>query len=434
VASAQGVRFCVMAINGQPVDEPAILVFRATSVREAHDPDRTLRLLPAELAAVNPNTGTLPIFLSRRDADLTLRCYQRHPVLIRDGGDNPWNLSFKTLFHMANDSGLFRTAEDCSSLDARYDGWAWESADRAWLPLYEAKMLHHYQHRHGSYEGYNLRDGTGVRSIPTPRPEQLDDGNYETRPRYWVEEDSILDATPEWWDRDWILGWRDITTSLDQRTFICTAMPLADVGHVFPLAFPLEPTHAPLLQAVWSSMVFDYVARQKLSGTHMTYGVIKQLPTPTPAIFDEPAPWTDVTLADFVRPRVLELTYTSRRMAGYARDVLALSARSPVGEPFRWLPDRRAQLTAELDAAMLHVYGLSRSEAEHVLASFPIVRKNEERDLGEYRTKRLVLAAYDALADAANRRVPFVSSLDPPPGDGPRHAERPTPTRTERSA
>ena len=29
-------------------------------------------------------------------------------------------------------------------------------------------------------------------------------------------------------------------------------------------------------------MVFDYVARQKLSGTHMTYFILKQLACPTP--------------------------------------------------------------------------------------------------------------------------------------------------------
>ncbi len=181
-------------------------------------------------------------------------------------------------------------------------------------------------------------------------------------------------------------------------------------------------------------MVFDYVARQKLSGTHMTYFIVKQLACPDPGHLRRAGAVGDGTLAEFVRPRVLELTYTSHRMAGYARDVLALPTGSPVGGPFRWLPDRRAQLIAELDAAMLHVYGLSRAEAEHVLDSFFVVAKVEERDLGEYRTKRLVLAAYDALADAAATGVPFVSPLDPPPGDGPRHPERPAPARTERSA
>ena len=434
VASAQGVRFCVLAINGQPVEEPATLIFRATSVNDVHAPARTLQLLPSELAALNPNTGTLPISMSRRDADLTLSCYQRHPVLIRDGGANPWNLRFGTLFHMANDSGLFRTAEDCADLGATYDGWAWETANESWLPLYEAKMLHFYQHRHGTYEGHALVDGKGVRSIPSPTLQQLDDPEYETVSRYWVEEDAVLEAVPEWWDRDWMLGWRDIATSLDQRTFITAAMPLAGAGDPVLMAFPLEPSHGPLLQAVWSSLVFDYVSRQKLSGTHMKYFVVKQLACPTPSTFQEKVAWTDATLAEFVRPRVLELTYTSHRMAGYARDVLAQPDASPVGEPFRWLPDRRTQLMAELDAAMLHVYGLSRTEAEHVTDSFPIVRKNEERDLREYRTKRLVLTAYDALAEAGATGDPFVSPLNPAPGDGPRHPERPTPARPERSA
>ncbi|MDT4981784.1 MAG: hypothetical protein QOG07_3663, partial [Pseudonocardiales bacterium] len=52
------------------------------------------------------------------------------------------------------------------------------------------------------------------------------------------------------------------------------------------------------------------------------------------------------------------------------------------GPPFRWNTERRALLQADLDAAMLHVYGLTRSEAEHVLDSFAVVRKYEERDHG----------------------------------------------------
>jgi hypothetical protein len=80
---------------------------------------------------------------------------------------------------------------------------------------------------------------------------------------------------------------------------------------------------------------------------------------------------------------------------------------------------------AELDAAMLHLYGLDRENAEQVLDSFTVLRKYEERDHGECRTKRLVLAAYDAMTEAARTGVAFVSPLDPPPGEGPRHPEAP---------
>ena len=424
-------RFAISSMTGGQRVSDVLLAFVVRHVADV--PTSRFALAASEVLLLNPNTGTLPVFRSRADADITLGCYRQHPVLIRDGGANPWNLTFVRLLDMANDSGLFRTADDCVDEGGTYNDWAWETADRSLLPLYEAKMLRHWNNRLATYENATQAQ-LNVGSLPRLTHEQLDDPDADVFARYWVDEEAVLDVVPEWWDRDWLFGWRDIARASDSRTFVPSALPLSAVGHVFPLAFPLAPPHAPLLQAVWSSMVFDYVARQKLSGTHMTYGVVKQQPTPTPEAFDEPTPWVEATLAEFVRPRVLELTYTSHRMAGYARDVLALPASSPVGGPFRWLPERRAQLVAELDAAMLHVYGLSRVEAEHVLDSFFVVAKVEERDLGEYRTKRLVLAAYDALTDAVRTGVPFVSPLDPPPGAGPRHPERCTPSRTERSA
>ena len=60
-------------------------------------------------------------------------------------------------------------------------------------------------------------------------------------------------------------------------------------------------------------------------------------------------------------------------------------------------PDRRAHLRAELDAAFFHLYGFSRDDADYVLSTFPVLRAREEKELGEYRTRRLVLDQYDAL-------------------------------------
>ena len=114
---------------------------------------------------------------------------------------------------------------------------------------------------------------------------------------------------------------------------------------------------------------------------------------------------------------MLELAYTSDRIRSYAEDVVG----GMPGAPFRWIPQRRDQVRAELEAAMLHLYELSRDDVEHVLDSFFVLRKNEERDHGEFRTKRLVLEAYDAMATAAASGQPYLSPLDPPAGHGPRH-------------
>jgi hypothetical protein len=91
--------------------------------------------------------------------------------------------------------------------------------------------------------------------------------------------------------------------------------------------------------------------------------------------------------------------------------------------PFRWDEGRRALIRAELDAAYFHLYGLERDEVEHVMESFDALRRREEKtqNFGEFRTKRLILERYDAMAEAARTGDPYHTILDPQPGQGPRH-------------
>jgi hypothetical protein len=69
-----------------------------------------------------------------------------------------------------------------------------------------------------------------------------------------------------------------------------------------------------LLVANLSSIVSDYVARQKVSGLHLKLNVFKQLPVLRPSFYSQAA-------RDFIVPRVLELTYTSHSMAPFAREL-----------------------------------------------------------------------------------------------------------------
>lgn len=379
-------------------------------------PARRFELAPEEVLLLNPNTGTLPAFRTRRDAEITLGIYRRHPILIREGDPdgNPWGLSFMTMFHMANDSGLFRTAEWLEQEGAEFDGWAWHRLNTKWLPLYEAKILSHWDHRFSTY-----RDATqaqlNVGSLPRLTEAQHDDPMCEPLARYWVEERLVFDRTRAGERTSHLLGWRNITGQEKWRTMVPSALPVAAVGHAFPL---ISGSDGFLLQACISSFVFDYVSRQKMSGTNLTYYLVNQLACPTPKSLVAIPRWLDRPLSDWILPRVLELTYTSYRIAGYARDI------GDLGEPFRWIPKRREAMRAELDAAMMHVYGLQRDDVQHVLDSFPVVRKYEERDHGEFRTKRLVLEHYDAMTVATETGSPYRTPIDPPPGEGPRHPAR----------
>lgn len=414
-------RFAVAAMTGGEQVKDVKLAFFIRHVRDVAS--RRFELLSDEVLLLNPNTGTLPVFRTRRDADITLGCYHRHPVLVRDGGDNPWSLRMGRMLHMADDAHLFKAESDFTEDDV-FSGWDWESDGDRWLPLYEAKMVSRFDHRYTTYEGATSAQlNMGV--LPQLSFEAHEDAHHETLARYWVSEKALDEfLAPKGWPRhDWLLGWRDIARTVDERTFTPVLIPRAPASGLW-FAVPDSAHNAARLLALWSSLVWDYLVRQKMTGTHVTIFIIKQIAAPAPAVFDEKTAWSGVSLGEFVEARVAELTYTSVSVAGFADELDSVPGDG--SPPFRWIPARREALKAELDAAMLHLYGLSRSDAEHVLDSFTVVRRYDERDHGEFRTKRLVLAAYDAMAIAARAGVPYTSPLDPPPGQGPRHPERTT--------
>jgi hypothetical protein len=165
--------------------------------------------------------------------------------------------------------------------------------------------------------------------------------------------------------------------------------------------------------ALLSSMALDYVVRQKLGGTNMTYNYIEQVAAPTPESFLRPASWCrESTLRNWIEIRVLELSYTAWDMMPLARDL------GDTGPPFIWDQQRRAHLRAELDGAFFHVYGINRDDAEYILTTFPIVNRRDPELV------KRALEAYDRIANASNIGEPFISALDPPAGDGPRHVVR----------
>ena len=123
---------------------------------------------------------------------------------------------------------------------------------------------------------------------------------------------------------------------------------------------------------------------------------------------------------------MLELVYTAIDLAPFARDL------GYDGPPFRWDPDRRAVIRAELDAAMFRLYGIERDDVDYILDTFPIVRRRDEQRFGEYRTKRLILERYDAMVAADAAGVEYATSARPAArsettrGPGMRDAQKPS--------
>ena len=327
-------RFAVTAMAG-PTRSTERTRFAFLARRLADVPDRRFELTADEVISLNPNTGTLPIFRTRTDADITLGIYRRHPVLIRDvtADGNPWHLSFARLFDMTNDSNLFHLEDDLG--DMVFDGWSY-AGQTDFLPLYEAKMLGHFDHRYSTYDGATQAQ-LNLGSLPRPTAREHDDPGMEPLARYWVARPKVTAALDGKWDREWLLGWRDITNMGNERTFVPSVLPRSAVGNSFLVALPSIPQLGIQLHAVWSSLVFDFVARRKLSGSHMNYFTVKQLACPTPTTFAKRSDWqSDRTVAEWVTPYILELSYTSWRLQSYAQEM------GDNGPPFRWDPERRS--------------------------------------------------------------------------------------------
>jgi hypothetical protein len=116
-------------------------IFLAHSVEDLHDEQRRFTLATEDLALLNPNTRTCPVFRCKHDAELTKAIYRRVPVLIKEGPseENPWGIRFSRMFDMSNDSSLFRTREQLEATGWSLDGNVFRGGHDVYLPLYEGR-------------------------------------------------------------------------------------------------------------------------------------------------------------------------------------------------------------------------------------------------------------------------------------------------------
>lgn len=387
-------RFCLLTIagNSAPVSA-ADFVFYARGVNDLAEKGRHFTLTADEFALLNPNTRTCPTFRSSRDAEIAKQVYRNVRIFVNrtSNTENPWRVGFlQGTFNMASDSHLFH-----------------DTPNPARLPLYEAKLIHQYTHRWATYENGDTRAVT---------QDELSDPGFAPMPRYWVDGDEVRRRLAGRWNRNWLLGWRDITGAEKVRTAIAAVFPFAGSGgiHLVLTANPL----AGLLIANLNSFVFDWIARQKVGGTHLAFFTMEQLPVLPPDSYTKRAAWDGAALGDWLRTQIVELVYTSWDLRPFALEL------GWTGPPFFWDERRRPLIRAQIDAAFFHLYGLDRRDVEHVMDSFWTVRDRDIREHGTYRTKESVVGAFDAMASGR-----FVHRLSPAPGD-PAVAHRLTPGGT----
>jgi hypothetical protein len=372
-------KFSILSISRKPIKQ-ANLAFFLTQPKQIENRERIFQISPQDIALMNPNTLTCPVFRTSKDAELTKKIYQRVPVLENEKtGVNPWGISFMIMFMMNTDSGLFKN-----------------EAGEGLLPLYEGKMVQAYDHRAASVV-INTNNLKRPNQPCETKPEQYTDPNFSPKPQYWIKKVDILKQIDIKRDVKSLISFKRITSSTNERTFIATLLPLSGISDsLFIILTSKNSILNSCLLSNLNSLAFDFICKQKVGGVNLSFFIVKQLPI-------IPPDWYTPEDIEFISSRVLELVYTAYDMKPFAQDM------GYDGEPFIWDENRRAILRAELDAKYAKLYGLTRDELRYILdpaniygAEFPsetfrVLKNKEINKYGEYRTQRLVLAAWDML-------------------------------------
>jgi hypothetical protein len=401
-------KFCVLSFSPQRTFTSARCAFFMHDVTERTDPERSFAITADDFGRVNPNTGTAPIFRSRRDMEITTAIYARLPVLECSAPERTkqFPTHFAQMLNMSADSDKFVELGELEGSKGAWRVWGnrYRSSDTDWLPVFEGKMVQAYDHRAADIviEGENLfRPGQG---------EDLDlndhiDPDRVAMPRYWIRAPDIP------WEgaQEWCMAFKDITASTNMRTAIAAIIPKAGAGHTLPVVFTdgdanaSHPTDATLLLATFNSLVFDYLARQKVHSTHLSWYLLEQLPVVPRASYTRM--FGSKSAGQIVHEAVLELSYTAHDLAPFARDMGHVNENDEVLPPFTWDEDRRLHLRAKLDALYFILYGIfdpadvarSRQDIGYIYSTFPIVEREEVAKWGSYRSRDLCLAYINAL-------------------------------------
>ena len=411
-------KFCLITA-GKAQAEPRTVSggFYLTRLDHLLDPRRIYTLQTSDFARLNPNTKTCPVFRTSRDAKLTAKIYRNFTILYNEiTGENPWNVKFGSMIHMSNDSYLFRTYAQLTAQGATLNGNTFTTVDgETYVPLYEGKMIWHYNHHYGTWP----TEGERPNSINMPSLDELSNPNSHIMPWYWVPLSAVKDRLVKYdkdgnvvweWKHKWLIGFRDVTNATNERTFICSPIPdSCGVGNSATILYAERRTMpVASLCAMMSSLAFDYTTKQKIGGSHASISFVKQFPVLTPDQISSTMQWQIVK-------RVAELCYFNHDMDGWAEELweeMSEEQRSElpqlgVQQPWVYNPERRAILQAELDAIFAHLYGLNTEDLVYILdpedicgkgcinETFRVLKDNELRQYGEYRTKRLVLEAWN---------------------------------------
>ena len=266
--------------GGSPTAQWAEFVFFAHDIDELRGPDRRFTLSPEEIALLNPNTRTCPIFRSRADAELTKAIYRRVPVLLREARgkrpeQNPWGIRLKQgLFNKTSDSHVFRIREELEEEGWKLEGSVLRRKKARFLRLYEGRLGQQFNHRYATQLGDHQTE------LST---EEISDAMVFVEPQYWIGEEEVERRLSRRTAKcqSALLGFRRVARDTDERTCIAALLPWGAASYGWILSFGPDASHLLLLCGIYNSFAFDYLLRGSLSQPSIPQSSVKEIPCPT---------------------------------------------------------------------------------------------------------------------------------------------------------
>ena len=162
------IRFCLVTITGKGQHIRKVdFIINCEAIDELRQPLRFFSLEPDDFALINPNTKTAPSLRTGIDCDLFKKIYRKNPILVEEfKSHNPWNISFLRMFDMSNDSSRF-----CDRLIPDV------------VPLYEAKMIHQYDHRFGTFP---VDNPIKLTKLPESSVQEHQNSSYTVYPLHYI--------------------------------------------------------------------------------------------------------------------------------------------------------------------------------------------------------------------------------------------------------
>ena len=433
-------RFCLLTLSGvSNKQSSAKYLFGLTEVAQLSEKQRIIRISSNELKRVNPDDRSIPPAAGPKEYTLLTKIHVNTSILrSKDGSVNYWELHYSQgHLNSANGSTLFKdyTLENLLGKGGvKYKNSIFIE-DVEYLALYEGKYISQLNHRFGTFEGVSPQRRFGTKAeANSPVLTELENPEYEIIPRYWLKYEDALNLYSMKKSRfGWLFSFRDVCRAIvDARTVQSCVLPKYPCLDGCPLLIfdcnkDEAASNALIINSTWSSFVFDFSARQKIHGAHLTKAIAYQLPIPKPKKFNNS--FIKETFKDFIYPRILELTVVTHSLTPFAQDC------DYEGPPFKWDEYRRFLLRCEMDAALFHLYlgtpgewnktgskelleffPTSRDAVDYIMETFPIVKKKDIQNHDEYRTKLTILKMYDQMQEAIDTGRPYQTWLNPPPG------------------